>query len=503
MNITNQQQQATPIKEEDCYQAIMPLDGEQQNLPQQLQILQRLIQLSNQGIMPLNNLLEQIAQELYDAIESADFCFLLLYNFQTKQLELSAKAGINVDKFYFTVINTNTKFLIKNCQQKITHFPLEENNYLSLLYQVFGTGISQLFQKIQENIENITENFIVPSCMPLCTSCFTPSSIYAIPIELKPAERLGVLVIGNWENPDVFNIVVQNLLNTVGELIAIAINNARTAALLAEHEQHIARQNEIILQQNRELEKIQHEIQLKNLQLSEVEELKSRFLATTSHELHTPLNVILGLSQVLLRQHNSNLSDKQIDMVQRIYNNGDRLLEVIDDMLDFAKVEAGHLTLQIQEFDLADLILKIVAEHRSLAEEKYLKLQADVNLEDAIVMSDIPRLKQVLVKLLLNAIKFTESGSVEIKVWEISTERIAIAVQDTGIGIAESDLACIFEQFRQVDQTTTRKYGGIGLGLAITKSLVKMMQGTISVSSKIGEGSNFCIELPRQIKSGR
>ena len=112
------------------------------------------------------------------------------------------------------------------------------------------------------------------------------------------------------------------------------------------------------------------------------------------------------------------------------------------------------------------------------------------------MVNDSVRLKQVLVKLLLNAIKFTETGSIKVKAWE-SGDRIAIAVIDTGIGIAEPDLEHIFEQFRQVDQTTTRNYGGTGLGLAITKSLVEIMQGIITVKSKLGQGSTFKIELPR------
>ncbi|MBD2513469.1 hypothetical protein H6G93_00310 [Nostoc sp. FACHB-973] len=499
MNITNQERQATSVKE-NCRQTIILLNGEQQNLPKQLRIVQRLTKLCNQPRTPLNNLLEQMVQEVYDAIDSADFCFILLYNPESKQLELAAKSGINVEKLSFVQVNSNAQGFIADFEQELVYPSLAVNSYFGLLYQVFTTGISHLFQKTKENTDNIIENYSLSPYLPVSVSSFNPSSIYAVAIELEAAERLGVLAIGNWGNPNSFNIISLNILDTVGELIAIAINNARTMATLVECQEHLARQNEIILEQNHELEKNQYQIQLQNLQLLEVAELKSQFLATTSHELHTPLNVILGLSQVLLRQRTSNLSEKQIDMVQRIYNNGNHLLEIIDDMLYFAKVEAGNLLFKIEEFNLANLVLATVAEHRSFAEDKCLNLQVEVNLEHPIIINDSARLKQVLVKLLLNAIKFTESGSVEIKVWEISSDRIAIAVKDTGIGIAESDLAYIFEQFRQVDQTTTRKYGGIGLGLAITKSLVEIMQGTISVTSKIGEGSNFCIELPKQIK---
>lgn len=206
--------------------------------------------------------------------------------------------------------------------------------------------------------------------------------------------------------------------------------------------------------------------------------------------------MILGLSQVLLRQRTSTLSEQQVEMVQRILNNGNQLLATIDDLLYFAKVETGCLSFQVEEFNLTTMVAKTIAEHLWLAEQKHLNLSCHVNLAHPLMVNDSVRLKQVLVKLLLNAIKFTKTGSIKVKAWE-SGDKIAIAVIDTGIGIAEPDLEHIFEQFRQVDQTTTRNYGGTGLGLAITKSLVEIMQGIITVKSKLGQGSTFKIELPR------
>jgi signal transduction histidine kinase len=336
------------------------------------------------------------------------------------------------------------------------------------------------------------------SCTPVY-SAFTPAVMYAVPIKSAQTGRLGVLAIGNWENPHAFNAASQHLVDTLGEVAAIAINNTMMLQVLQEREERLAQQNEILLAQNRELEQIRQQMQLQNQQLVEAAELKSQFLATTSHELRTPLNVILGLSQVLLRQRTSILSAPQIEMVQRILNNGNHLLSIIEDMLDFADVEAGNVSFHPEEFNLADLVLTTVAEHSFLAQKKLLDLQVDINLACDLIVNDSDRLRQVLVKLLLNAIKFTAIGSVKVKIWDISSDKIAIAVQDTGIGIAPHHLKCIFEQFRQVDQTNTRQYEGMGLGLAITKSLVEMMQGTISVISKLGEGSTFHIELPKKL----
>ncbi|OUL30442.1 hypothetical protein BV372_22010 [Nostoc sp. T09] len=472
-------------------------------LPQQLGILQLLTNITNQRLTHLPDLLEVIVREVCNTIDSAQFCLIALYNAQAQQLELTTTAGIGSEKLPFLKLNGSLESgdLLWGWRGESISSDENFNTKSGLLTQVFATGVAQLFQGTREDIECVVDDF--PSCslfpcVPVF-SAFTPASMYAVAIKSAQAERLGVLAIGNWENPHAFNAVSQNLLDALGEVAAIAINNTIMLQVLEEREERLARQNEILLEQNHELEQIRQQIQLQNLQLLEAAELKSQFLATTSHELRTPLNVILGLSQVLLRQRSSTLSEQQIEMVQRILNNGNHLLSIIEDMLDFANVEAGNLSLQAEEFNLADLVLTTVAEHRSLAEEKLLDLQVDVNLTCPLIVNDSDRLRQVLVKLLSNAIKFTATGGVKVKAWEISSERIAIAVQDTGIGIAPDYLECIFEQFRQVDQSNSRKYEGMGLGLAITKSLVQMMQGTISVTSNLGEGSTFHIELPKQI----
>lgn len=469
-------------------------------LPQQLGILHRLTNLTNQHLAYLPELLEVMGREICNAIETTQFSLIALCNPQTKQLELTVTAGLGVEKLPFFKLNGNLE-----TRDTLWDWPdksISVNIDTDLLVQVFTTGVSQLFQSTRQETESVVSEF-APSPSS-CTSrlcAFTPSSMYAVAIESAQAGRLGVIAIGNWDNPHAFNSATQNLLDAVAEVAAIAIHNGRMIQALQEQEKILTKQNETLLEQNRELEKTRHQIQLQNLQLLEAATLKSQFLGTMSHELRTPLNVILGLSQVLLRQKISNLSEPQVDMVQRILNNGNHLLAIINDMLYFANVQAGRLSFKIEEFNLTTLILTTVAEHRSLAEHKLLNLQVEVNLTHPLVVNDSARLKQVLVKLLLNAIKFTETGSIKVKVWETSSDRIAIAVQDTGIGIAQSNLEYIFEQFRQVDQSNTRKYGGIGLGLAITKSLVEIMQGTINITSKLGEGSTFCVELPRIVNS--
>jgi len=240
-------------------------------------------------------------------------------------------------------------------------------------------------------------------------------------------------------------------------------------------------------------------MQLQNLQLQEAARLKSHFLAIMSHELRSPMNAIIGFSQLLLRYSQDSLAPKQENMLQRILNSGRHLLTLIDDILDFSKLEAGRMELNLQELNLAELVKATTEEMRSLSEQKNLTMAVHLNLHNPDLVNDKTRLRQIIVNLLSNAIKFTETGSIQVEVWELTANRIAIAVKDTGIGIAEADLAHIFEEFRQANQSLTREHGGTGLGLAITNRLVHMMQGTIKVESELGEGSTFRVEIPRQV----
>ncbi|MEP0869981.1 PAS domain S-box protein [Trichocoleus desertorum AS-A10] len=447
---------------ENLRQAILIL-GEQQ---QQLRTLQRLTNLLNQRLADLPGLLQTMVRSVCGAIPGAEFGLIALRNPQRDLLELTAKVGVGMEKLQLDGSDIRNGFL----------------------GQVFLTGESLLLQG-----ESLREY----------GSEEMPASIYAVAIESAQAGRLGVLAIGNWQDLQAFDDEDQRLLVAFGEQAAIAINNARLINVLEEREERLAVQNDILARQNSELERQRQQIQLQNLQLLEAAQLKSQFLATMSHELRTPMNAIIGFSQLLLRQHQERLSAPQQDMVERILNNGKNLLALINDILDLSKIEVGRLELKLEEINLEHLVKATTEELRSLAEQKNLDLSVSTNLLNPGIINDSMRLRQVLVNLLSNAIKFTESGSVKVMAWEVSANCVAIAVQDTGIGIAESDLQHIFEEFRQVDQTTTRKHGGTGLGLAITDWLVQMMNGSITVESVVGQGSIFRVELPRQVSPHR
>ncbi|ABA21184.1 Response Regulator Receiver Signal Transduction Histidine Kinase [Trichormus variabilis ATCC 29413] len=286
---------------------------------------------------------------------------------------------------------------------------------------------------------------------------------------------------------------------TLAQVLRNAMRLYRAEMQTAIAYQQLRESHEQLVRKNQELERQRQQIQIQNLKLLEASRLKSQFLATMSHELRTPMNAIIGFSQILLRPKFGNLTGQQADMVERILNNGKHLLMLLNEVLDFSKLEEGRLELKPELFDLTKVINAAVAEMRSLAEAKKLSLLVQIDLQNPLLVNDPVRIKQILINLLSNAIKFTDSGSIWIDVKDLPGSWVEIRVKDTGIGIASKDFKYIFEAFRQVDQSITRKYAGTGLGLAIIDSLVQMMSGKIILESQLGVGSIFTITLPRQL----
>jgi signal transduction histidine kinase len=288
---------------------------------------------------------------------------------------------------------------------------------------------------------------------------------------------------------------------TLAQVLRQSLRVFRAETQVALANKQLRESNELLRRKNQELEAQRQKISLQNLKLLEASKLKSQFLATMSHELRTPMNAIIGFSQMLLRTKSNDFTDKQTDMLQRIFNNGKNLLTLLNEILDFSKLESGSLELKPERFNLSKVVKATVAELHSLALEKKLSVVVHDDLKDPMVINDLVRVRQIIVNLLSNAIKFTESGGIQIELSELPEDRVAIAVSDSGIGIPTAELDRIFEAFRQVDQTTTKKYQGTGLGLAVVHSLVQMMRGKITVESELDRGSVFLIELPRQTLS--
>jgi signal transduction histidine kinase len=237
-----------------------------------------------------------------------------------------------------------------------------------------------------------------------------------------------------------------------------------------------------------------------NVALYESNRLKSEFLANVSHELRTPLNSILGFAELL--KDVTSPDQKSSRYVQNIMTSGKNLLDLINDLLDLAKIEAGRMEVRSEPLSLNDLFEGLASILKPVTEAKGLILKATVSADVPILNTDAPKLQQVLYNFLANAIKFSPAGGViDLRAIMTDPERVHISVADRGPGIESDKQNLIFEKFRQIDGSVTRQHGGSGLGLAISKELTTLLEGTIGVDSKPGEGATFWITLPVKIEA--
>ena len=230
---------------------------------------------------------------------------------------------------------------------------------------------------------------------------------------------------------------------------------------------------------------------------NEANEFKSQFIASMSHELRTPLGAMLGLAEMLQQNVYGQLSPAQLDIVRRIIDNAQSLKQLFTELLDQSQIESGHLRLKQKAFSPQVLTKKVQSNYLAMALEKGLSMRLEVTpgLPETVI-GDEARIEQVLSNLVVNAIKFTRQGGITIRVFKGDDSQWAMQVKDTGIGIPIEHQAQIFEPFRQADEHTSRKHGGVGLGLAIAQQLVQAMSGSIQVESKPGQGSTFTVRLP-------
>ncbi|MGA6098191.1 response regulator [Stutzerimonas marianensis] len=271
----------------------------------------------------------------------------------------------------------------------------------------------------------------------------------------------------------------------------------QTNEQLAEHTEELARQRDEVDLKNQRLQEVQLLLEERAEELQRASRYKSEFLANMSHELRTPLNSSLILAKLLADNPEGNLNDDQVQFARSIYSAGNDLLNLINDILDISKVEAGKLDVRPELLMLSRMVDGLKSLFLAQALEK--SLQFNVELEDGLpesLYTDRQRLEQIIKNLLSNAFKFTEKGSVELRVSRRDSGRIAFAIRDSGIGIPADQQDVIFEAFRQADGTTNRRYGGTGLGLSISRELAQLLGGTIEVSSEPGAGSLFTLIVP-------
>jgi len=292
-------------------------------------------------------------------------------------------------------------------------------------------------------------------------------------------------------------------MRTLGIIIGLALIMSIIGAILLKHQVNMRtrelreanqRMEERIIERTAELAAAMEKAQA-------ADKLKSAFLATMSHELRTPLNSIIGFTGIILRERVGPLNDEQKKQLNMVRSSSQHLLALINDVLDISKIEAGQLQLAYEDVDARQVIEKVVQTTRPLAENKGIGLDFRIIDGDTGIKADYRRLEQILLNLVGNAIKFTEKGSVNI-ICESDGPNLNVRVVDTGIGIKEEDMETIFKTFRQIDSGISRRQEGTGLGLSISKRLVKLMGGSIRVTSVFGSGSTFSFSIPKERKTG-
>lgn len=308
----------------------------------------------------------------------------------------------------------------------------------------------------------------------------------------------------NKPSPEAFNY-----LNKIQDQLAIGLTNAKAFVQLEnfvkelsrlndemqKQNQQIKEQNETLIKLSEQLKEKAEELEIQKQRAEESTKLKSQFLASMSHELRTPMNSILGLTELILDK--AQLDEKNRERLEVVLKSGKRLMNLINDILDLSKIEAGKMEIREEEIVLEELIEDVASTIQPLVKEKGLKFTINRKCDTKIVITtDKVRVSQVLINLLGNAVKFTDKGYVELSVAVTDDNFLVFSVSDSGIGIPEEAQKYIFEEFRQVDGSTTRRYSGTGLGLAISKKIIDLLGGTIWVKSVINKGSIFSFKVP-------
>jgi len=269
-------------------------------------------------------------------------------------------------------------------------------------------------------------------------------------------------------------------------------------AELEQTNSQLEEQAQMLETQRDDLERSGADLALKARELEQASQYKSDFLANMSHELRTPLNSLLILSKLLADNNDGNLSDQQVNYARTIQSSGNDLLDLINDILDLSKIEAGHIQARPEAVAIQRMAGDLRQLFQPVADERQLSFAIDIaSVTDVDLETDRQRLEQIIKNLLSNAFKFTEAGEVKLSVEPVGVDEIAFAVSDTGIGISPEHQAAVFEAFRQADGTISRKYGGTGLGLSISRELARLLGGRLTMESAPGKGSTFTLIIPR------
>src|SRR3989454_1809057 len=308
-------------------------------------------------------------------------------------------------------------------------------------------------------------------------------SIIAVPLKAR-GSIIGVLAVDS-RAPHAFREEDRQLLSALADQASIAVDNATLYEQVRRHAEELEAKVEARTQ----------ELQVANRRLEDASRHKSEFLANMSHELRTPLNAIIGFTRLVMRRSQDVLPTKQYENLEKILISADHLLGLINNILDLSKVEAGRMEVRLGSVDVDALVDGCLRTVEPTIKSERLRLLKAVGADLPPLRTDQEKLKQIIINLLSNAIKFTEAGTVTVTA-RPENGKMAIAVADTGIGIPQDAMELIFEEFRQVDSSSTRKHGGTGLGLSISRHFARLLGGDITVKSTLGVGSTFTVTLP-------
>ncbi len=397
------------------------------------------------------------------------------------------------------------------CELK-SSFAFVERKYLS---HAFAPGEGIVGQVAVEKkpilLKNITSQEAVGQTG---TVSEPPKGIYAIPL-IYENKLYGVLEIASFEAIDEMK---REFLDSAAATITIALytssQNEQIKGFLEssqeaneklqvqtkelqDQSQELQALNEELKQQSEEVKKQNAALEVQRRQVEEANRLKSEFLSNMSHELRTPLNSVMALSRVLILQAEAKLSTEETNYLAIIERNGKQLLALINDILDLSKIESGKMDISIKAFSIGSTIAMISESLEPVAEEKGIAIIRSTPEDLPRIESDESRVHQILQNIIGNAVKFTNQGSVTVSA-SSDAEKLYINVQDTGIGISDQDLPHIFDEFRQVDGSSSRRFEGTGLGLTIAYRAAKMLGGDISMESVYGKGTTFTVTLPIQ-----
>ena len=444
----------------------------------------------------LNSMVQQIQETTEQGIKTAEIAELMLSEEEPKKFFTSLLPAL--------AHNTNSQmaavYLLSADKKEYQHFHSfgmdsgARNSFAVESFEgefgsVLSTGKIQTVERIPKD-----SRFLFHTV----SGKLVPREIISIPI-LNGKEIVAIISLASIRSySPQSELLIHNIHDTLSARVSGVLSYQKLQELLKKLEYQnteLESQKTEMVVQSEELKEQNRELEIQKIQLNEANRMKTNFLSNMSHELRTPLNSVIALSGVLNRRLVNKIPADEYSYLEVIERNGKNLLELINDILDISRIEAGHEETEITKFSTNNLLTELITMIQPQAKQKHIKLiQSEIN-QTVTISSDEHKCRHILQNLISNAVKFTEKGQVEVSVIQ-KNSFVKIAISDTGIGIEEHNLKHIFEEFRQADASTSRRYGGTGLGLAIALKYANLLGGTIEVTSSPGMGSTFTLTLP-------